>query len=161
MPRNPQKRRCARPECRAWARAGSAHCRWHGPGQAEAAPAPQAGGGTGPGPREGAGSPLGIYAAALTPEERRLLEQAGDCLDLEPEIWLLRVMSRRLFLALSRGEGDAESLRKLASVLYQGLARLAQLMRARRAVNGEAADGLAGALAQALDAIDNIQDWNR
>lgn len=141
MPRNPDKRRCARESCRAWAMHDSLYCRAHRPEESAS------------------GGPLwGIYAAALTPEERRLFEQAGDPLDLEPEIRLLRVMSRRLFMAIGREEVDQEKLRKLASVLYQGFARLAQLLRTRRAVSGAAGDGLAGALAQALDEIGNLEE---
>ena len=103
-----------------------------------------------------ADSPLGIYASVLTAEERRLLEETGDRLDLEPEIWLLRIMSRRLFVAIGEDDTDRETLRKLASVLYQGIARLAQLLRVRRALDGEAEDGLAGALAKALDELDTL-----
>ena len=105
-------------------------------------------------------SPLGVYAGALTPEERRLFEQRRDAGDVEPEIWLLRVMSRRLFVALGQGDADQETVRKLAGVLYQGIARLAQLLRTRRALSGEAVDGLAGALAQALDELDTIEGGN-
>jgi len=146
MPRNPNKRRCAQPGCRAWAMADSPYCRAHR----------SMGGALPAAPSTAGESPLGIYAAALTPEERRLLEQCGDQLDLAPEIWLLRIMSRRLFLALSGEDADRETIRRLASVLYQGLARLAELSRARRALSGEAADGLAGALAQALEEIETI-----
>jgi hypothetical protein len=150
MPRKPDKRRCARTGCRAWAMAGSPFChahRRHGTNE-PAAPAPA--------------SLLGIYAGALTPEERRLFDGATadqrDPGDVEPEIWLLRVMSRRLFVALARDDCDQETARKLAGVLYQGIARLAQLLRTRRALSGEAVDGLAGALAQALDEIDTLKD---
>lgn len=148
MPRNPNKRRCIQPGCRAWAMADGPYCRAHR----------QADGATQAVRPSGGESPLGIYAAALTPEERRLLEQCGDQLDLAPEIWLLRIMSRRLFLALSEEDADRETIRRLASVLYQGLARLAELSRARRALSGEAANGLAGALAQALEEIENCQE---
>ena len=142
MPRNLNKRPCARPSCRAWAMPDSPYCRSHRPAEAARADSPPPG-----------ESPLGIYAAALTPEERQLIEGQSEALDLEPEIWLLRVMSRRLFLAIGQGDADQETLRKLASVLYQGIARLSQLLRTRRAVSGEAADGLACALAQALDEL--------
>lgn len=146
MPRNPNKRRCAYPGCRAWAMAGSAHCWSHRRMACEATALSTP-------PDE---SPLGIYASALTPEERRLLEQHGELLDLEPEIWLLRIMSRRLFIAIGEEDADRETIRRLATVLYQGLARLAELTRARRALSGEAADGLAGALAQALEEIESL-----
>ncbi len=149
MPRNPNKRRCARTGCRAWAMAGSPFCASHR-AEADAAPA---------GDESGAAvSLLGMYAGALTPEERRLFEQHGDAGNVDPEIWLLRVMSRRLFLALGREDCDQETVRKLAGVLYQGIARLAQLLRTRRAISGDAVDGLAGALAQALDEIDNLKE---
>ena len=151
MPRNPKKRRCAQPGCRAWAMSDSPYCRAHRPAKTRAdEPLP-------PAPVSTVEpSPLGIYASALTPEERCLLEQAGDTLDLEPEIWLLRLMSRRLFVAIGQEDTDRETIRKLASVLYQGLARLAQLMRVRRTLRGDAADGLAGALAKALEEIDDL-----
>jgi hypothetical protein len=101
-------------------------------------------------------SPLGIYASALTPEEQRLVEQGGGRLDLEPEIWLLRLMSRRLFVAIGQEDTDLETARKLATVLYQGIARVAQIMRVQRTLQGDAADGLAGALAKAIDEIDEL-----
>jgi hypothetical protein len=143
MPRNPNKRRCARPGCRAWAMSDSIYCRSH-----RTAGTPPEG--------DSSASPLGIYASGLTPEERRLLQQGGDALDLEPEIWLLRLMSRRLFVAIGQEDTDRETLRKLVSVLYQGIARLAQLLRVRRTLRGESADGLAGALAKALEEIDDL-----
>ena len=159
MPRNPKKQRCAQPGCRAWAMSDSQYCRAHRPAETRAdeplPPAPVSI--VEPAPVSIVEpSPLGIYASALTPEERRLLEQAGDTLDLEPEIWLLRLMSRRLFVAIGQEDTDRETLRKLASVLYQGIARLAQLMRVRRTLRGDAADGLAGALAKALEEIDDL-----
>ena len=147
MPRNPNKRRCAYPGCQGWAMAESRYCRVHRTMLEDRA-------------EKRDDSPLGIYAAVLTPEEQLLLEQSGDQLDLEPEIWLLRIMSRRLFVAIGQDGTDREALRKLASVLYQGIARLAHLLRVRRALRGEAADGLAGALAKALDEIDLLVDGN-
>ena len=151
MPRNPKKQRCARVGCRAWAMPDSPFCRAHRPLETRPdEPLP-------PAPVSSVEpSPLGIYAAHLTPEEQRLLEQAGGTLDLEPEIWLLRLMSRRLFVAIGEDATDRETIRKLASVLYQGIARLAQLMRVQRTLQGDAADGLAGALAKALDEIDEL-----
>jgi hypothetical protein len=157
MTRKPDKRRCARTGCRAWTMAGSPFCHAHRRLSAPAAPSEMVE------PAETTpASLLGIYAGALTPEELRLFDGATagrlDPGDVEPEIWLLRVMSRRLFIALARDDCDQDTVRKLAGVLYQGIARLAQLLRTRRALSGEAVDGLAGALAQALDEIDALKE---
>ena len=65
-------------------------------------------------------------------------------------------MSRRLFEAIGREGTDLETVRKLATVLYQGIARVAQVLRVQRTLQGDAADGLAGALAKAIDEIDEL-----
>jgi hypothetical protein len=151
MPRNPKKQRCARAGCRAWAMSDSPFCRAHRhPETRPDEPLP-------PAPVSSVEpSPLGIYASALTPEEQRLVQQDGRRLDLEPEIWLLRLMSRRLFEAIGQEGTDLETVRKLATVLYQGIARVAQVIRVQRTLQGDAADGLAGALAKAIDEIDEL-----
>lgn len=161
MGRKGTKRPCARTGCRAWAERGELFCRSHR-ATPRPAPTPRAE------PEPALTAQLGIYASALTEEERRLFKRMAGAAnarqghsaqaDLEPEIWLLRVMSRRLFLALGQDDVDQDTLRKLATVLYQGIARLAQLLRTRRALSGEAVDGLAGALAQAIDEMDSLKE---
>jgi hypothetical protein len=65
---------------------------------------------------------------------------------LEEEIDLLRVCMRRVL------EAEIDPAKTL-QLLSRGVEQLAKLMRAKRALSGEAADGLADAFAKALDEL--------
>jgi hypothetical protein len=73
------------------------------------------------------------------------LAAAGD-VSLEEEIAMLRICMRRVL------EADVDPAKTL-QLLSRGVGQLAQLMRAKRALSGEAADGLADAFAKALDEL--------
>lgn len=90
-----------------------------------------------------------IYRRFFTAEEIQEIEDmATNAHSLDEEIEMLKVLLRRV---LER-EKDPRKALKLASV---GVKRLADTLRAKRALSGEAADGLAAAMAQALDEIGN------
>lgn len=73
------------------------------------------------------------------------LAAAGD-VSLDEEIAMLRVAMRRVL------EAPIDPARTL-QLLSRATGQLATLMRAKRALSGEAADGLAGAFAKALDEL--------
>jgi hypothetical protein len=73
------------------------------------------------------------------------LAAAGD-VSLDEEIGMLRVCMRRVL------EADIDPA-KILQLLSRGVGQLATLMRAKRALSGKAADGLADAFAKALDEL--------
>jgi hypothetical protein len=90
----------------------------------------------------------GFYSGTFTEEELldvARLAAAGD-VSLDEEIGMLRVCMRRVL------EADIDPARSL-QLLSRGAGQLAALMRAKRALSGEAADGLAAAFAKALDEL--------
>jgi len=90
----------------------------------------------------------GFYSRTLTEDELldvSHLAAAGD-VSLDGEIAVLRVAMRRVL------EADIDPAKTL-QLLSRGVGQLATLMRAKRALSGEAADGLADAFAKALDEL--------
>jgi len=73
------------------------------------------------------------------------LATAGD-VSVDQEIGMLRIAMRRVL------EAPIDPARAL-QLLGRACGQLATLMRAKRALSGEAADGLAGAFAKALDEL--------
>ena len=90
----------------------------------------------------------GFYSKIFSEDELldvARLAAAGD-VSLDEEIGMLRVCMRRLL------EADIDPAKTL-QLLSKGTGQLATLMRAKRALSGEAADGLADAFAKALDEL--------
>jgi len=90
----------------------------------------------------------GFYSVIFS--EREILDvgrlaASGD-VSLDEEISMLRVCMRRVL------EADIDPATSL-QLLSRGVGELAKLMRAKRALSGEAADGLADAFAKALDEL--------
>jgi hypothetical protein len=164
MPSNPQKVRCSYVSsdgqpCKAWAIRGSEPpcCSAHS------------------GLNAGAGALFkdqerrthSFYSPALQPEELADLDACAEELSLDDEIATTRVTLRRILALLSveRAERSPEHPRAAEGGMeprdYARLARLAliggrtvaRLLRDKRALSGEAADGLAGAISQALDEL--------
>lgn len=108
----------------------------------------------------------GFYSSAVHPDELAALVQYSDDMTLDDEIAVARVALRRALAALSAPK-DGEQGRlvaladfgRLAAVVFAGTSTVARLLRARRALSGDAADGIAGALAQALDELST--EWER
>jgi hypothetical protein len=90
----------------------------------------------------------GFYSGIFS--EREILDvgrlaASGD-VSLDEEIGMLRICMRRVL------EADIDPATSL-QLLSRGVGELAKLMRAKRALSGEAADGLADAFAKALDEL--------
>lgn len=64
-------------------------------------------------------------------------------------------LSTLIELELQEDSGRIDNLAKLFALHGQNASRLGRLLRDRRALSGEAADGIAGAIAVALDELSN------
>jgi hypothetical protein len=98
----------------------------------------------------------GFYGRHFTVEELAgLLALDPTAGPLDPEIAAARVSLRRVLAFLSR-EGKALSPGEFAAVTrlaFQGARTVARLLRDRRALSGDAADGFLAAIGQALDEL--------
>jgi hypothetical protein len=95
-----------------------------------------------------------FYSDQFTAEELALVTVFIEDVTLDDEIWMQRVFNRRL-VAVTQTADDVplETLVKVAEALARGTGRVARLLRDKRALSGEAADGIAGAIAAALDEL--------
>ena len=110
--------------------------------------------------------PAAFYSSVLHPDELAdLLAHAGE-LSLDDEIACARVALRRVLAVLNTappaaGEDDQApepalspaEFARLAALAFQGTRSVARLLRDRRAIRGDAADGISAAIAQALDEL--------
>ena len=106
-----------------------------------------------------------FYAASLQPDELADLFTYADDLTLDDEIACARVVLRRLLALLDcptvssyEDPGDRRGLTpadvcRLYALSLQATRTIARLLRDKRALTGEAADGISGAIAQALDEL--------
>ncbi len=128
--------------CRAWAIRGTERCSAHSQRN------------------KGAGAPKhnqnavkhGFYGRFLTDEEIVDLITITEK-SIDDELALVRVTLQRLLSYLSDPDVTAEDATKIAPMVFTGARTVAQLLRSNRALSGDAADGIAGAIAQALDEI--------
>jgi len=88
----------------------------------------------------------------MTEDELQLV--AAFCTDptLDDEIALQRIANLRLAGAL-HVESDSGALTLMYSVLSQGLGRVAKLLRDKRMLSGDAADGIFEYMGLALDEL--------
>jgi len=91
----------------------------------------------------------GFYSPALDAAELADLVSLADDPSLDDEIAAARVALRRVLAALDTDQPDP----RLASLAFAGTRTIARLLRDQRAISGDAADGIAGAIAQALDEL--------
>ena len=141
------KRKCTAltrsgPPCRAWAERGSdpPRCAAHrGDGRRGDKATPQA-------PPAPAGP--GFY-----PEDPTAVTIDGAIAGLTDKMRRLDALIAGHDQSAGRNWPPDEVLVQLLGLYTQASSRLSQLLRDRRALSGEAADGLAGAIAQALDEI--------
>jgi len=133
--KTPQKKRCAKPGCRAWAMKGATYCRAH---RSDLSPTRRKR--TGP-----EAPPEGFYGELFTQEE--LLDLAGATArpSLADEIGMLKVLIRRVVAR----EEDPNILSKVGRAVEQ----LTKAWRLERSISGDAAEGLAAAMAQVLDEL--------
>jgi len=99
----------------------------------------------------------GFYACALESKELADLAAYGGDLSLDDEIACARVAVRRVLAALG-APGDetglaASELARLAGLAFQGTRTVSRLLRDQRALSGDAADGINGAIGAALDEL--------
>ena len=102
---------------------------------------------------------LSFYAGVLEAGELADLVAFADDLSVDDEIACARIALRRVLAELSK-EGEeggatlsASEFARLAALAFQGTSTIARLLRDRRAIRGESADGISGAIAQALDEL--------
>lgn len=99
-----------------------------------------------------------FYSDQFDTDELALIASFLSDLTLTDEIWMQRVLNRRLLAHLNttNEEGNSptiEELTKVAEALATGTGRVARLLRDQRALSGEAADGIADAISKALDEL--------
>ena len=130
MAKGRESKKCAKPGCRAWAMRGEELCYAHL-------------------------RKRGLYRRFFTEEEVQEIEEvassslrdpAGNQLTLDDVIEVLKVLIGRV---LDREEDSSKAL----PLVERGVRSLVSALRAKRALSGEAADGLAAAFAQALDEL--------
>jgi hypothetical protein len=102
-------------------------------------------------------SPAGFYSQALDAQELKRITDFAGTLSLDDEIWLVRCLSHRLAEIIRAEELPLPELLRAGDALVRCTGRIASLLRDKRALSGEAADGLAGAVAQVLDELSN--EW--
>jgi hypothetical protein len=131
--------------CRAWAVQGSdpPRCATHGGTSAR----------IGPPPGNQNALKHGFYARGAREEG---LEQVSPSeWSIETVILDLCIKQARLsqYIEARSEELSAEQLARFLQIHGQNASRLGRLLRDRRALSGEAADGISGAIAQALDEL--------
>lgn len=119
-------KRCAKPGCRAWAMRGEELCYAHL-------------------------RKRDLYRRFFTKEEMQEIEEVASSgeLTLDDVIIALKVL---IFRILDREKANHD-LGKTIPLMEKAVRSLIAALKARRALSGEAADGLAAAFAQALDEL--------
>ena len=155
MPRKPNKIECAATTadgraCRAWA------VRDTDPPLCSAHAGLNIGAGAPPGNQNR--TVHGFYGRTFQNGELADLQRFAEDLSLDDEIGLVRVTLRRVMTRLGRynlaqDELANEELVKIASLVVAGARTIGRLLRDQRALSGGAADGMAGAIGQALDEL--------
>jgi hypothetical protein len=95
-----------------------------------------------------------FYQRQLTSKEvADLVAHAGEG-TLTDEIAINRIILRRLLTVLRENEAlTMQDLTNVAPLVFRGTRAVARLLRQERALSGEAADGIAGAIGKALDEL--------
>jgi hypothetical protein len=114
---------------------------------------------------DGAGAPAGnqnrqlhgFYGREYTLEEVADLVNLALDDSLDDELAAARVATRRVLKQLQE-ELEPSDYAQLAGLIFTGTNTIARLLRTQRALRGESADGIAGAIAMALDELSN--EWN-
>ncbi len=93
----------------------------------------------------------GFYSTQYTTKELSDLVNATTPTLLD-EIALTRIATRRILEQLDQ-QIESTDYAKLAGLLLSGANTIARLLRVQRILSGETADGIAGAIGQALDEL--------
>lgn len=98
-----------------------------------------------------------FYSEAFTADELALVAAFVAEPSPDDEIWMLRVLNRRLFRYLNEAERDEPlalaTLVKVAGALGAGAVRVARLLRERQALSGSGADSLKDVMTHVLDEL--------
>lgn len=95
-----------------------------------------------------------FYRRQLSDRELADLISYGGDGTLADEIALNRIMLRRLLILLQEAnELSVSEVARIAALVFRGTEAVSALLRDERALSGEAADGIAGAIGQALDEL--------
>lgn len=113
----------------------------------------------------GAGAPAGndnatkhgFYGSEFTTDELADLIAYADDLDLTAELATLRVLQRRLLNFINTNPDlPADDLAAIASLATGNVRAIAYLFRTMHILDDKHADGVAGAIGQALDELSNL-----
>ena len=166
MPRNPHKKRCAKPNCRNYAMRGRHLCRAHlnfmlPPSQGEGT---SLGEGTfpgelssqreGPSPGESNHLTHGFYSRHYTIQELADLLDKAEIPGLDEEITAARIAIRRLLSYLAEnGPIPDRDFQAAIALVFTGAATIGRLLRHQQLLSGEAADTIAGGLGAIINQI--------
>ncbi len=100
----------------------------------------------------------GFYNRALSLEEVTDLVHLAIVDGLDDEIAAVRAATRRTLVKLEEELSPAEFVKMIATV-NKGANTIANLLRTRRAISGQAMDGLSNAIAQAIQELQNERQW--
>ncbi len=134
MPRNPNKRRCRKPGCRAWAMRDRKYCYAH---------------------RSLETVGRSFYGTRFSDRELELLASSPENVNLDDEIQMVRVVNDRLLDRLSKDDLENGLLIKLTDALLRGVDRVIRLLQARSVLSNEAAL----AFDKVLDELNEISGW--
>ncbi len=147
MPRNPDKKHCAIPNCRAYAMRGRQRCRPHLhtalPPPAAATP-----------PAESGQLGQSFYSRHYTLQEiADLLDQADDP-GLDQEITAARIAIRRILAYIDKNDQLPDrDLQAALALVFTGASTIGRLLRHQQVLSGEAADSIAGGFGAIIDQI--------
>ncbi|MFC2030959.1 hypothetical protein ACFLWA_09550 [Chloroflexota bacterium] len=98
---------------------------------------------------------LSFYSSVLEAGELADLVAFADDLSVDDEIACARIALRRVLTVLNTEDSSlsAPEFARLVALAFQGTSTIARLLRDRRAIRGDSADGMSGAIAQALDEL--------
>ena len=99
----------------------------------------------------------GAYSDLIQPEELARLVTDADDTTLQDEMALTRLANRRLIEHLQDDNTPRADAIAAAQAIFRGARTVALLLRDQRALSGEAADGISGALAQAIHEL--ASEW--
>ncbi|MFC2030961.1 hypothetical protein ACFLWA_09560 [Chloroflexota bacterium] len=105
------------------------------------------------------GTAPSFYASVLEGGELADLSALAEDLSLDDEMACARIALRRVLTVLSAQASEEEpnlspqDFARLGGLAFQGTSTIARLPRDRRGIRGDSADGISGAIAQALDEL--------
>lgn len=99
------------------------------------------------------GRPVGVPSGNQNARKHRFYAADPAAVTIDDAIAGLIDKMARLDEMIANLEGNGDTLIRLFALYTQASSRLSRLLRDKRALSGRAADGIAGAIAQALDEL--------